>query len=128
VQIRVMGVLGILAGVPLILCVVQPGLTASMALFALSGMFATAYNIQGVASFVRRLPDAQRAQGSGLLSSGLISVQGLGALAAGVLADQIGPSRTIAAAGLTGAIVAVPIAVGWSRNRQTPKSLDANSG
>ncbi|MCE7011800.1 MFS transporter [Kibdelosporangium philippinense] len=124
VQIRVIGVLGVLAGLPLVLCVLHPGLITSMALFALSGMFATAYNIQGTASFVRRLPDAQRAQGSGLLSSGLITVQGLGALAAGALADQIGPAHTIALAGFVGAIVAIPIAVGWSRARPARSEVE----
>jgi MFS family permease len=119
VQVRVIGVLGILAGVPLVCCVLRPGLVASMVLFAISGAFATAYNIQGVASFTRRLPDAQRAQGSGLLSSGLITVQGLGALVAGVFADLIGPAHTVALAGLTGAVVAVPIAVAWRRARRS---------
>ncbi|KAA2267209.1 MFS transporter [Solihabitans fulvus] len=117
VQVRVIGLLGVAAGLPLALCVLRPGLIASMVLFALSGMAATAYNIQGTASFVRRLPDEQRAQGAGLLSTGLITVQGLGALVAGALADRIGPAHTIALAGMTGAVVAVPIALGWSRAR-----------
>ncbi|MFD8500416.1 MFS transporter [Amycolatopsis sp. NPDC059657] len=117
-QIRVIGVLGVLAGVPLIFCVFKPGLAVSMLLFACSGMFATAYNIQGTASFVRRLPDERRAQGAGLLSSGLITVQGLGALVAGLLADQLGPAPAVALAGAAGAVVAVPIAVGWSRARR----------
>ncbi|WP_279581715.1 MFS transporter [Fodinicola feengrottensis] len=114
-QIRVIGVLGIFAGIPLILCVLKPSLLISMALFAMSGMLATAYNIQGTASFMRRLPDAQRAQGAGLLSSGLITAQGLGALGAGVLADRLGPAPTVALAGLVGALVAIPIAIGWHR-------------
>jgi ABC-type sulfate transport system permease component len=88
-----------------------------MVLFALSGLFATAYNIQGTASFVRRLPDEHRAQGSGLLSTGLTTVQGLGALVAGVVADWLGPPHTVALAGLVGAVVAVPIAIGWGRAR-----------
>jgi predicted MFS family arabinose efflux permease len=121
-QIRVIGVLGILAGVPLVFCVLKPGLIVSMVLFGLSGLFATAYNIQGTASFVRRLPDAQRAQGSGLLSSGLTTVQGLGALVAGIIADRIGPAHTVALAGLVGALVAVPIAVGWSRASRSENS------
>jgi MFS family permease len=118
-QVRVIGVLGILAGVPLVFCVLQPGLVTSMALFAISGALATAYTIQGTASYTRKLPDAQRAQGSGLLSSGLITIQGLGALAAGVVADLVGPAHAIALAGLTGAIVAVPVAVGWRRAKRS---------
>ncbi|SDY05717.1 Predicted arabinose efflux permease, MFS family [Amycolatopsis xylanica] len=117
-QVRVIGVLGVLAGVPLVFCLLAPGLAVSMLLFACSGLFATAYNIQGTASFVRRLPDERRAQGAGLLSSGLITVQGLGALGAGLLADQLGPAPAVALAGAAGAVVAVPIAVGWSRARR----------
>ncbi|WP_370932431.1 MFS transporter [Amycolatopsis sp. cg13] len=123
VQIRVIGVLGILAGVPLVAVFANPGLVVSMLLFALSGFFATAYNIQGTASFVRRLPDAHRAQGSGVLSAGLTTVQGLGALASGVLADAIGPAHAIAFAGLAGALVAIPIAVAWHRAQPARPAL-----
>lgn len=119
-QVRIIGVLGVLAGLPLALCLLQPGLGISIALFALSGMLATGYNIQGVVSFVRRLPDSYRAQGSGLSSSGLITVQGLGALAAGALADAIGAANAVGAAGLLGAAVAVPIALSWARARHAP--------
>jgi hypothetical protein len=48
-------------------------------------------------------------------SAGLITVQGLGAAAAGALADVLGPAHTIAAAGAAGAAVAVPIARAWRR-------------
>ncbi|MFB9726796.1 MFS transporter [Haloechinothrix salitolerans] len=116
-QVRVIGVLGILAGVPLALVVLQPGLIAALVLFALSGMLATGYNIQGTVSFVRRLPDRSRAQCSGLNSTGLITVQGLGALAAGALADITGTANAIAVAGIVGVIVAVPIALSWSKVR-----------
>ncbi|WP_034268259.1 MFS transporter [Haloechinothrix halophila] len=117
VQVKVIGVLGILAGVPLAFVVLQPGLIAALVLFALSGMMATGYNIQGTVSFVRRLPDSSRAQCSGLNSTGLITVQGLGALAAGALADVTGTANAIAAAGVAGVIVAVPIALSWSKVR-----------
>lgn len=116
-QVKVIGWLGILAGIPLLACVVQPGLIPFMALIAVCGACATAYNIRATALFVRGLPEGRRAQGSGLLSSGLITVQGLGALLAGVLADRIGPAHTIAWAGFAGVLVAVPIAIGWGRAR-----------
>jgi hypothetical protein len=77
-QVKAIGMLGIIAGIPLVVCVVQPGLLAFMGLIAVSGACATAYNIRATALFVRGLPEARRAQGSGLLSSGLITVQGSG--------------------------------------------------
>jgi hypothetical protein len=46
-------------------------------------------------------------------------VQGLGALMAGVLADEIGPAHTVALAGIAGVLVAIPIAIEWGRARRT---------
>ncbi|WP_206791119.1 MFS transporter [Amycolatopsis sp. MtRt-6] len=115
VQVRVLGLLGIAAGLPLVLFVFQPGLVVSVVLLAISGLLATGYNIQGTVSFMRRVPDEHRAQCAGVNSAGLITVQGVGAAAAGVLADVLGPAHTIAAAGAAGAAVAVPIARAWRR-------------
>jgi MFS family permease len=115
VQDRIVGVLGVLAGLPLILCLLRPGLVGSMVLFAVMGMLVTAYLIQAVAAFTLRVPVEQRAQGSGLISSGLLTAQGLGALGAGLLADWIGPIAAMVAAGVAGTIVAVPIAATWRR-------------
>ncbi|MGW3963178.1 MFS transporter [Amycolatopsis sp. NPDC005003] len=115
VQLRVLGWLGIAAGLPLVVFVCRPGLVASVALLAVSGLLATGYNIQGTVSFMRRVPDEHRAQCAGVNSAGLITVQGVGAAAAGGLADVLGPAHTIAAAGAVGAAVAVPIARAWRR-------------
>ena len=98
--------LGIAAGVPLALCALNPGLTVAMLLFAVSGFFATGYNIHATACFVRLLPAKSRAQGSSLLTSGLVAVQGLGALASGLLADYLTARTTIALFGLGGMTVA----------------------
>ena len=124
VQVRALGLLGIAAGLPLILTALWPGLATGMVFFALSGLLATGYNIQGTVNFVRRLPNNQRSQGSGLNSAGLITVQGLGSLLAGLLADAIGPAHAIAASGAAGALVAVPIAMAWNRARST--SVDSS--
>jgi predicted MFS family arabinose efflux permease len=90
-----------------------------MLLFAISGALATAYTVQATASFVRRLPDSERAQGSGVLSSGLITAQGIGALLAGVVAEALSPATTVAAAGALGAACAVLIAIAWGRARHS---------
>ncbi|WP_424186684.1 MFS transporter [Actinokineospora sp. G85] len=116
-QLRLLGLLGVGAGLPLVLCATQPGVVVTMVLFGVSGMLATGYNIMGTVTFVRRVPDGQRAQASGLNSTGLITVQGLGATAAGVLADVIGPAHAIAAFGAAGALVAAPLAWAWHRAR-----------
>jgi MFS family permease len=129
VQQRALGVLGVAAGAPLALCVFRPPVPVAMLLFALSGAAATVYTVQATASFVRRLPDTHRAQGSAVLSSGLITVQGLGALLGGAVCDVLGAAHTIALAGACGAVVAVPIAIAWSRASQpSPRSAADPSG
>ncbi|WP_372669678.1 MFS transporter [Amycolatopsis kentuckyensis] len=114
-QVRVLGWLGIAAGLPLVVFAFRPGLVASVVLLAASGLLATGYNITGTVSFMRRVPDEHRAQCAGVNSAGLITVQGVGAAAAGVLADVLSPAHTIAVAGAAGAAVAVPIARAWRR-------------
>lgn len=114
-QVRVLGWLGIAAGLPLVVFVFRPGLVASVLLLAASGLLATGYNITGTVSFMRRVPDEHRAQCAGVNSAGLITVQGVGAAAAGALADVLSPAHTIAVAGAAGAAVAVPIARAWRR-------------
>ncbi|MEV7039029.1 MFS transporter [Amycolatopsis sp. NPDC051061] len=114
-QVRVLGWLGIAAGLPLIVFAFRPGLVLSVVLLAVSGLLATGYNIQGTVSFMRRVPDEHRAQCAGVNSAGLLTVQGVGAAAAGVLADVLSPAHTIAVAGAAGAAVAVPIARAWRR-------------
>jgi predicted MFS family arabinose efflux permease len=130
VQVRVLGLLGIAAGLPLIMFVFRPGLVPAVVLLAVSGLFATGYNIQSVVSFMRRVPDEHRAQCAGVNSAGLITVQGLGAAAAGALADLLSPAHTIALAGAAGAAAAVPIAMAWHRIRASEpldpaRSLDS---
>ncbi|WP_439377000.1 MFS transporter [Amycolatopsis lexingtonensis] len=115
VQARLLGWLGIAAGLPLLLFAFRPGLVLSVLLLATSGLLATGYNIQGTVSFMRRVPDEHRAQCAGVNSAGLITVQGLGAAAAGALAEVLSPAHTIAVAGAAGAAVAVPIARAWRR-------------
>jgi predicted MFS family arabinose efflux permease len=126
-RVRLIGVFGIAAGVPLVVCVLRPGLIVSMLLFACCGVFATWYSVQGMALFTLGLPEAQRGQGAGLLSTGLQTGQGLGALAAGLIADQIGPADTIALVGVAGAITAVPLALLWSRARAGRSELTKNA-
>jgi MFS family permease len=114
-QVHRLGLLAALAGAPLLVCAVKPPLAVSMLLFGLSGFFATAYHLHASTTLMRRLPDATRAQGSGLATSSLISVQGVGALLAGVLADRIGPAGTIVTAGIAGVCLALLIGAAWSR-------------
>ncbi|MEU8397651.1 MFS transporter [Nonomuraea sp. NPDC048892] len=117
VRDRTVGVLALLAGVPLALCVLWPGLTMSAILFALSGACSICYQMQVGALFVRILPDASRAQGMGVMSSGLITVQGLGIFAGGVVATWTGPVAAVALAGVAGIMAGTYPAREWAAAR-----------
>ncbi|WP_327586854.1 MFS transporter [Nonomuraea sp. NBC_00507] len=111
---RAVGVLALLTGVPLMVCVLRPDLAVSAVLFGLSGAFSMGYQMQVGALFVQILPDHSRAQGMGVLSSGLITVQGLGILAGGVTAAWIGPVMTVSLAGLVGIVCGAYPAWAWA--------------
>lgn len=114
-RLRMLGLLGIMAGIPLVLCVFGPSLSISMVLFAFTGAFSTAYTLQCAATSARLLPNAGRAQGIGLLATAALTAQGIGALLAGTAADVVGASNAVALAGGLGVLAAVPLARAWSR-------------
>jgi predicted MFS family arabinose efflux permease len=113
---RALASLALLAGLPLVLCVFRPGLAVSALLFAVSGALATGYHMQLGASFVRLVPDSARAQSLGVMSSGLITVQGLGTLAGGAVAELVGPAKAVALAGATGIVLGARPAWIWTRS------------
>lgn len=115
-RVRLIGPLAVAASVPMLLGLVYPSLALSMLLFAMSGACAMAYHVQLGATFAHRLPNANRAQGLGVMSTGLVTAQGLGSLLAGVVADITGPGLAITLAGAAGVLLAIPLAVGWSRS------------
>lgn len=113
---RLVGPVAALAGLSLVVCVVQPGLWAALACLVASGIF-TAFQVQVGASFGQLVPADGRAQVMGLLNSGVLTAQGIGVLLAGVLAQGIGVARTVAVFGLVGAVLAVPMGLVWTRAR-----------
>jgi MFS family permease len=115
---RLLAPLALLAGVPLVLCVLRPGLLVSAVLFGISGALAICYQIQAGARFVRLVPDEMRAQGMGVMSTGLLTVQGLGILAGGVVAGYTGPSLAVALAGTAGILAGARPAWLWTRSAQ----------
>jgi MFS family permease len=120
-----LGLMAVVAGVPLLFCAVSPPLVVSLCLFAINGVFVTGYNIQAATTFIRRLPDAMRAQGSGLATTSLSTVQGLGALVAGVVADHAGPPHTIAILGAIGVACSIGLWVAWTRASAGPDTEPA---
>ncbi|QUQ72110.1 MFS transporter [Kutzneria sp. CA-103260] len=125
---RLLGLLAVLAGLPLLVCALQPGLLVSLAALGISGALAQAYQTQDTASLARAVPSAGRAQVMGIVVSGLVTVQGIGVLVAGVLADVIGTPLTIGLAGLGGMAVGAPAALSWHRaTRRSAPELPESS-
>jgi hypothetical protein len=108
---------------PLVLLAIRPALAISMTLIAFSGAMAAPYHMRAVALIARAVPDAVRAQVMGLTSTSLVTVQGVGIMLAGALAQVLGAGATVALAGAIEVVLAVPAAVAW--NRATAAQPDA---
>ncbi|MBF4160814.1 MFS transporter [Nocardioides acrostichi] len=97
-QRRLVAPLVCLMGVGLATALLQPPGLVSVALFTL-GSAGLAYQLGRQRDFLDAVPDGQQGQAFGLLSTGTMTGQGVGPVAAGLLADRIGASAAVAAAG-----------------------------
>jgi MFS family permease len=111
------GPLTVLSAVPLLGCLLAPGLAVSIVLFVLTGGLGTAALMQATASLALAVPDAARGQVMGLSNAGMTTVMGLAPLAAGALATWLGAAHTVGLVGLAGLVLAVPLSVAWLRDR-----------
>lgn len=120
VRARLVGVLAVLAGLPLVLVALRPDIPVTLVLWAISGMFSTAYLLQTQASFVRATPDAGRGRAIGVAASGVIAGQGVAVFVGGLLADAWSSATAITVAGATGSVLALAGTVAWHlANRDT---------
>ncbi|TWJ25492.1 MFS transporter [Micromonospora endolithica] len=90
--------LALLLGVPMLVFVARPALWPAAALFAVSTA-GFAYQLGLARRFLDAVPEARRGQAFGLLSTGLMAVQGLAAAGAGALSEVIAPGVVMALAG-----------------------------
>jgi MFS family permease len=111
------GPLTVLSAVPLLGCLLRPGLPVSIVLFVVTGGLGTAALMQATASLALAVPDEARGQVMGLSNAGLTTVMGLTPLAAGALATWLGAARTVGLVGVAGLVLAVPLALAWRRAR-----------
>ncbi|KAB2340151.1 MFS transporter [Actinomadura rudentiformis] len=125
---KILAPCALLAGLPLLVCAFGPALPLSALMFAMSGALATAYHIQLNAAFVERLHPEAKARGLGVLASGLITVQGLGALGGGLFSDLLGPERAIALAGISAILLGLRPAATWIRVSGEPRTTAPDQG
>ncbi|MFD5243486.1 MFS transporter [Amycolatopsis sp. NPDC058340] len=112
---RIVGILAIASVVPLVFVFFRPSLPVCLALIALSGAFAAPYHLQAVALMARAVPDGVRAQVMGLTSTSLVTVQGIGIMLAGGLAQLTGPFVAVGVAATVAVASAGPMAMAWKR-------------
>jgi hypothetical protein len=109
-----MGWLAMLSCAPLIFSLAHPPLPVLILLWVLAGA-GGAYQLVAAAAFVTALPAARRVRAFAVAQSGLLASQGLGILTGGAVAQRVGPTRTVALAGLLGLLAAAALASGWTR-------------
>lgn len=125
-RLGALGWLAMLATAPLIGSAARPPLLAVLGLWALAGM-GNGYQVIAAAEGLRRLPDSGRGAAVGVISSGLLAVQGIGFLVGGAVAQVIGPQDTVAASGAAGLAVAAILTLAWSRASQGEPDATAQS-
>ena len=116
-RLRLLAPLAVLACVPLVFSFAGPGLLATVALWALSGL-ASAYHLPTSAAFVQAIPDGRRGQAFGVASTALKTSQGLGILLAGLLADRWSPTVALGTMGAAGTCAALLAGSAWARARR----------
>ncbi|MEW2507612.1 MFS transporter [Amycolatopsis sp. NPDC047767] len=116
--------LAAVAGGVLVFCGFGPVLLVSVLLWAASGALSQMYLIQTQTIVVDVVPDHRRGRVMGRMGTTMYCSQGLAVVVGGVLADAIGPSKTVAAAGASAALLAVVVGVLWKavRSRTAPGS------
>jgi hypothetical protein len=116
---RLLGLLAIASGVPLMLCGFGPGIAISTVLWGICGLL-SAYLVLIVTEFVAIVPPNVRGQAIGLASSGLLAAQGIGLLIGGGIASLWAVGPTIAVAGAAGCLVAMPLAIARRQSAAAP--------
>lgn len=91
--------LALLLGVPMLGFVAGPGLAVAAVLLAVA-TFGFGYHLGLARRFLAAVPEARRGQAFGLLSTGLMTAQGLAAGLGGALAEIVTPGTVMALAGV----------------------------
>ena len=114
-RLRWLGVLAVGTSAALLGYLAHPNLAVALGLLGASGI-CSAYQTVASTSFVRLVPDDRRGQALGFARGSLIAGQGLGVALGGVLAQGVGsPGAAIAIAGAAGTVLALGLALAWTR-------------
>ncbi|CAM3580510.1 MFS transporter [Kibdelosporangium persicum] len=109
---RLMAPLMAMTCLPFVVFVLQPGVWAGAALFALAGV-ATCFWVPLGAEYSQTAPDSRRGQTIGLLFTFMRVTQGGAVVLFGVLAESFAPSSVITGAGVAGLALCALLLVAW---------------
>lgn len=107
-RLRLMAPLALLAAAPLVPCLLDPPLPVVGLLWLVAGL-GTGYQLAANVAFVSAVPAERRAQAFGMVSAGLAAGQGLGVVAAGLLAEIADPAVVVGLAGVAGLVAALAL-------------------
>lgn len=118
--------LSMLWALPFVATALRPPIEGTVALWVLAGALSS-YQLLANVMFAQALPVEVRGRAFAFARAVIIAAQGFGLLVAGVVADVVGPSTTIALAGLVGVAAAPYFAAGLrgggaGRHRRAPES------
>jgi predicted MFS family arabinose efflux permease len=113
---QLLGWLAMLCCMPLAFCSLRPPLWVVLILWALAGA-GTAYQLVIAAAVGQAIRDDLRPGALQMAQSGLVAAQALGFVAAGAVAEFIGPQAAVALAGLLGLTAAAVLARIWDRQQ-----------
>ena len=111
---QLLGWLAMLCCMPLAFCSLRPPLWVVLILWALAGA-GTAYQLVVAAAVGQAIRADLRPGALQMAQSGLLAAQALGFVAAGAVAELIGPQGAVALAGLIGLTAAAVLARIWDR-------------
>jgi predicted MFS family arabinose efflux permease len=124
VRERTVPLLIALLGAPLPVLVARPPLPVALVLLAAAG-FGLAYLVGLQRPFLDAVPPDARGQAFTLLSTGMMTLQGIGPLVMGLGAEALGPALAIALAGA--AIVLIALMLRATASRHHPAAATVQS-
>ncbi|MGW4499043.1 MFS transporter [Micromonospora sp. NPDC004336] len=111
-----------LLGAPLPVLAARPPLPLALALLATAG-FGLAYLVGLQRPFLDAVPPDARGQAFTVLSTGMMTLQGIGPLVMGLVAEALGPAPAIALAGAAIVLLALTLRATAPRHRPPPAAV-----
>ncbi|MER5930027.1 MFS transporter [Streptomyces sp. NPDC002054] len=118
---RITAPLAAVALLPLLGYALRPGLAVTLVLLLLAGL-AQAYTLELDAWYVEAVPEELRGRAMTLLSTGLMTLQGVGMAAAGLAAEFLPLPAVVAGAGALGTLCVAALLAELVRSRNEPRN------